>query len=544
MTARRSIAIAWICSALSLLPAAVRAATCSAPACVDAIEVDGQRAPQADGIVLQGGKDPRERKETLAEGAQLVEGTVIETPTRPRVRLQLVTRNGNTVTLDPGARLRIETVGDQGERWTQELGSVRFAVTRALSFFEVAHDRFLAAVKGTEFAVAVDPAQQEIRFDWRAGEVVVEQAVGVAIAEQDTDDDDADDTGSAATVIQREVLNAKQPQLRYRLDPTQYIRRFKTYRDAEQFFRDQAAEDAKSGDPRRALRGQMQLAAILNIVGKPQPAADVLERTLTDAARHGMPRFESQAARELGGVYVGMKKFDLGVPMLKRSLAIEEKLEPSGVSIGIAGAYIALGRAQGYAGDAKAWVASIERAMEIYRQINPDEQTQRSSALHKNLADALWAAGDRDRALREYETSLAIKQKVWGDRNTWPLANGYQDLGRRNLQLGRTDAAIPLLQKALDMRSALFKGVHPSVANAMDDLGRAYQRAGDRERANSYFQQALKLRQQMFPDGHPSIVRSYRALARLAREGGDEATARDYEKKAASMAREQGGGKK
>jgi tetratricopeptide (TPR) repeat protein len=190
--------------------------------------------------------------------------------------------------------------------------------------------------------------------------------------------------------------------------------------------------------------------------------------------------------------------------MLKRSLAIEEKLAPSGVSIGIAGAYIALGRAQGYAGDAQAWVASIDHAMEIYRQINPDEQTQRSSALHKNLADALWAAGDRDRALREYETSLAIKQKVAGDRSTWPLANEYQDLGRRNLQLGRTDAAIPQLQKALDVRSALFKGAHPSVANALDDLGRAYQRAGDRERANSYFQQALKLRQQMFPDGHPS----------------------------------------
>ncbi|HUL66552.1 MAG TPA: tetratricopeptide repeat protein, partial [Burkholderiaceae bacterium] len=170
---------------------------------------------------------------------------------------------------------------------------------------------------------------------------------------------------------------------------------------------------------------------------------------------------------------------------------------------------------------------------------NPDEQTQRSSALHKNLADALWAAGDRDRALREYETALAIKQKVWGDRNTWPLANGYQDLGRRSLQLGRTDVAIPMLQKALDVRSALFKGVHPSVANAMDDLGRAYQRAGDRERANSYFQQALKLRQQMFPDGHPSIVRSYRNLARVAHDGGDEATARDYEKKAAAMSREQ-----
>jgi tetratricopeptide (TPR) repeat protein len=97
--------------------------------------------------------------------------------------------------------------------------------------------------------------------------------------------------------------------------------------------------------------------------------------------------------------------------------------------------------------------------------------------------------------------------------------------------------AIPLLQKALEVRTALFNGAHPSVAVALDDLGRAYQRAGDRDRALAYYQQALALRQQLFPDGHPTIVRSYRVLARFARDGGDEATARDYEAKAAKMAR-------
>jgi tetratricopeptide (TPR) repeat protein len=210
------------------------------------------------------------------------------------------------------------------------------------------------------------------------------------------------------------------------------------------------------------------------------------------------------------------------------------------MSAGIAGAWISLGRAQGHAGDPRAWVASIERAMEIHRQLDPGELTQKNAAIHKNLADALWAAGDRDRALREYDAALAIKQKVWAGRNSWPLANGYQDLGRRNLQLGRADAAIPQLQKALEVRSALFNGVHPSVAVAMEDLGRAYQRAGDHDRALSYYRQALALRLQLFPDGHPSVVRSYRGLARLARERGDEKSAREYEAKAAELVRARG----
>ncbi|HEU0199519.1 MAG TPA: FecR domain-containing protein, partial [Burkholderiaceae bacterium] len=336
MTALRSIAVApsslfgalcaalfgarpWLFTALCaalLLPAAVRAAPCAAAACVEAIEVDGQRAPQAEGVLVQGGGEARERKATLAEGAALADGTVIETPTRPRVRLRLVTRNGNAVTLDPGARLRIESVNERGERWAQQLGSVRFAITRALGFFEVTHDRFLAAVKGTEFVVAVDPAQREIRFDWLAGEVVVEQEVGVAIAEHDTDDD-PDDTGGPATLIQRELLSAKQPLLRYRLDPSEYIRRFRTYRDAEQFFREQAADDAQSGDPRRALRGQMQLATILDTVGKAGAAVDVLERALAEAARRDQPRLESLIARKLGFVHAGMRKFDVAVPLLQ-----------------------------------------------------------------------------------------------------------------------------------------------------------------------------------------------------------------------------------
>lgn len=530
----------WIAAAL-LAPLVARAA-CPAAACVESIEVDNQRATQADGVTMQGNGDARERQVTLVPGAALAEGTVIETPARPRVWLQLVTANGNAVTLDPGTRLRIETVGATGERWTQLVGSARFAVSRALGFFEVSHERFLAAVKGTEFGVAVDAAQQEIRFDWIAGVVSVEQEVAVAIADHESGERDADDGGTQATLVQRELLSAQQPRLRYRLDPAQYIRRFRTYRDAEAFFREQAAADAQSGDPRRALLGQTQLASILDTVGKPREAAEILERAFAEAARQDRPRLQSRIAHQLGGVYESMRKFDQALPMLQRSLEIEQKLAGPGDSPGVAAAWIALGRAQGYAGDAGAWVASIERAVAIHQRINPGETTQRSAAIHKNLADALRAAGDRDRALREYETALAIKEQVWSGRAAWPLANGYQDLGLFNLTLGRTDQAIALLHKALATRSALFNGVHPSVAVALDDLGRAYQRAGDRDRALINHHKALDLRLQLYPEGHPVIVRSLRTLARLAHDSGDDAQARTYEAQANAMARRLGDG--
>jgi len=522
-------ALLWSCGAAPAAP-------CGAPACVERIEVDGRPAAQAAGVVLQSRGDAQERKATLAVGAALDDGTLVEAPTSPRVRLQLVTRNGNTVTLEPGARLRVEAVDTHGERFAQLLGEARFAVTRALGFFEVTHERFLAAVKGTEFAVAVDPGQSEIRFDWFKGRVVVEHEVTLAIADQDDDDaTDADDDSRA--LVEREVLSESRRQLRYRLGPREYLREFRSLRDAEQYFRERAAQDERSGDAERALVGLIQLGQILAQVGKPRAALDVLERALALAVRAQDARMESQVARRIGLVHRDLREHAKATAMLQRSLAIEERLTPGGASAGLARAYTALGRTAGYAGDARAWVAATERAMQIQRQLDPGEaDSGRTSAVHKNLADAYWAAGERDKAMRHYEASLALKQKAQPDGVSFPLGNAWRDLGLRHLQLGRTDAAIAALQASLDVRTRLFDGVHPSVAASHEALARAHERAGDRAQATASQRKALDLRLRLYPDGvHPSVLRSYRHLARLARQGGDAALAREHEARAAEV---------
>jgi tetratricopeptide (TPR) repeat protein len=511
--------------------AQAHAAPCDAPACVDSIEVDGQKSTQAAGVVLQPRGEP-ERKATLAAGARLAEGTLIETPTRPRVRLQLVTRNGNTVTLEPGARLRLEAVGEHGERFAQLLGEARFAVVRALGFFEVTHDRFLAAVKGTEFAVAIDEGQTEIRFDWFKGQVAVEREVTLSIADQD-DEDPADADDDSRSLIEREVLSESRRQLRYRLGPREYLREFRTLHDAEQYFRARADEDEKSGDPERTMIGLMQLGQILNQIGKPRAALPVLERALALAASHKQPRMESMLARRMGFTHRELREFAKATTLLQRSLAIEERLAGGAPSIGLARAYTALGRTAGHAGDPRAWVAHTERAMQIQRRLDPAEDGAAAHAFHKNLADAYWAAGEREKAMRFYQSSLALKQKARPDGVSVPLGNAWLDLGLRHLQLGRTDAAIAALQKSADVRTQLFDGVHPSVAVSQEMLGRAYERAGDAAQAVARQRKALELRLQLYPNGvHPSIARSYRTLARLARQGGDAAQAAEYEARA------------
>ncbi|MGB0129735.1 MAG: tetratricopeptide repeat protein, partial [Rhodocyclaceae bacterium] len=369
------------------------------------------------------------------------------------------------------------------------------------------------------------------------GEVVIEQEVPVVIGEAD-DSPDEDDEGPV--FIERQILSAARPQLRYRLAPRQYLKIFRTYGDAEQFFRDQLAQDEKSGNPRQVQNGLLGLATILNAVGKPKEAVPLFERALALAAENRNTEREVRLCRRLGATYRdGLKDFAKATAMYQRALAIQQRRTPSGASVGLAQAYTALGRTAGYAGDTSAWVASMEKAVAIHRRLDPGERRMTTAKGYKNLADAYGAAGRRDDALRVYRQTLALKQKLRPGGRDPSLARSLGDLGQSYVQMGKPAAGLPYLRQALQMRVELFDGSHPSIANSHDDLGRAYARAGDAARALASFRQALDLRLKLYPDGaHPSLLRSYRNLGKAAREAGNTKAAEEYEARAKEMKEE------
>src|SRR5690349_965787 len=128
---------------------AIAAAQGSAAVTVQSIRVAGQVVRTAGGVRLTAPGSASAQKRELKVNDSLAPGTVIEVPERTVVAL--VTINRTEITLQPNSRTKLNAVSPKGESITQILGEAWFKVTRALSFFEVAHDRFLAAVKGTEF---------------------------------------------------------------------------------------------------------------------------------------------------------------------------------------------------------------------------------------------------------------------------------------------------------------------------------------------------------------------------------------------------------
>jgi hypothetical protein len=166
-SARLTVSSLWKFAALVLILACGQAdaAAQDRPAVsVQSITVDGTSVKTVQGVrMIAPGQSSAERRE-LKEHDSLAPGTVIELPERTVVKL--VTANGTEVTLQPNSRTKLNAVSDKGESFTQLLGETWFKVVRTLDFFEVTRDRFLAAVKGTEFKVAVDGRQIQFALGW------------------------------------------------------------------------------------------------------------------------------------------------------------------------------------------------------------------------------------------------------------------------------------------------------------------------------------------------------------------------------------------
>ena len=281
----------------------------------------------------------------LTEHDSLAPGTVIEVPDRTVVKL--VTSNGTEITLLPNSRTKLNAISANGESITQILGEAWFKVTRALNFFEVAHDRFLAAVKGTEFKVAAD--EREIQFVWIAGQIKVSRDVKVKIAGAPQGD----------PVTLTEDVSAERPRVRYQLNVDEYLRDFKTYRDVEEYFRNQVEEDERSGDQTRILQAWANLGTALVTIGKAKDAIDYFDR----------------------------------------SLALHLQIYPDGVHPAIAGDYASLGIAYSDSVDARKAIGYFEQALALLLRLYPDGVHPEIAVNYTNLGVAYAKAGDPRRAI-------------------------------------------------------------------------------------------------------------------------------------------------
>lgn len=471
---------------LSCAPAAVAAQGRPAVS-VQSITVQGTPVTSVDGVRVTGPGQATPERRKLQVNDSLAPGTVIEVPERTVVKL--VTANGTEITLQPNSRTKLNAISANGESISQILGEAWFKVVRTLNFFEVTHDRFVAAVKGTEFKVAADG--QEIQFVWMAGQIKVSRDVKVKIA----------GAAQAEPVTLTEDVSAEHQRVRYPLNVEEYLRDFKNYGDMEQYFRDRVQEDESSGDRERILQAWTNLGTALVTIGKARDAIDYFNRTL---ARH-------------------------------------LEISPNGVHPAIAGDYARLGLAYSDSIDPRKAIDYFEQALALLLRLYPDGVHPEIAVNYTSIGVAFGKVGDPRKAISYFEQSLALLPKLYSgpdglhpgvDADAATAAN----LGNLGVEYGRLKdprRAIDYFEQTLALHRKLYPdGVHPDIAVDYNNLGVQYVLVRDFVAAIDAYDRSLALLLQLYPDGvHPSIAQVYKNLASVWRAKGDLARADAYAQK-------------
>ena len=179
-------------------------------AIVQSIRVDNRSVQTVDGVRVTAPGGAAAEKRVLTEHDSV--GSGHRDRGSDRTVVKLVTSNGTEITLFPTVEPNSTRSAPAAKSITQILGEAWFKVTRALSFFEVVHDRFLAAVKGTEFKVAAN--EREVQFVWLAGHITVSRDVRSRSEEHRQRD----------PVTLSEDVSAERPLVRYQLNVDEYLR--------------------------------------------------------------------------------------------------------------------------------------------------------------------------------------------------------------------------------------------------------------------------------------------------------------------------------
>jgi CHAT domain-containing protein/tetratricopeptide (TPR) repeat protein len=143
-------------------------------------------------------------------------------------------------------------------------------------------------------------------------------------------------------------------------------------------------------------------------------------------------------------------------------------------------------------------------------------------------------------ALPLLERALEIRQKTLAPED--PLvADALQALA--NVYRNKEDYANaePLFRRALAIREKVLGEEHPDAAASLNSLAGVYRERGDYDKAEPLFRRALAIREKALGAGHPDVAASLDGLARLYREKGDYGNAEPLYRRALAI-REQAQG--
>jgi len=155
-------------------------------------------------------------------------------------------------------------------------------------------------------------------------------------------------------------------------------------------------------------------------------------------------------------------------------------------------------------------IFTVARAQETAEKQDPVQQAQELM----NRVDALSKSVQYAAAIPLAQRAIEIREKALGVRNL-DTANSIYELAQLYRSAGAYDQAEPLYKRARAIREKILGAEHPDVATSLDDLGWLYLLTGDFAGAKSLLQHGLAIREKMLGLDHPDTAHSLHNLAGL-----------------------------
>jgi CHAT domain-containing protein/Tfp pilus assembly protein PilF len=125
------------------------------------------------------------------------------------------------------------------------------------------------------------------------------------------------------------------------------------------------------------------------------------------------------------------------------------------------------------------------------------------------------AATESDRALQEARNLLAENIKLQS--------------------AAKYDEALPIIERALEIRERVLGPDHPDLAACLNSLGILYKNKGDLVKAEALYQRALAIREKTMGSEHPGVAAVLNNLAIVYRDRGEIAKAEELHQRALSI---------
>ena len=139
-------------------------------------------------------------------------------------------------------------------------------------------------------------------------------------------------------------------------------------------------------------------------------------------------------------------------------------------------------------------------------------QPETEAALRVTISNILNGNARSQEALRLAERALQINQALHaGDHHD--IAMSLNNVAGCLQSLGRSDEALPKYEAALEMRQRLFDGDHSDVAMSLNDVAYCLQPLGRSDEALPKYEAALEMYQRLFEGDHSEVAASLNNVA-------------------------------